>query len=661
MSCAPKWAPSMRRDIHGERNDHALLQCNWKWRLRCVKQKPCRDFQSLRERSTLAKFDEAVSKKAKELCFDADKDTTTQLYSKLCDAIQHAVQSTLPERVMRKGVKREVSEQTKALFNQRTNLKGRGTKEQYDNVQEKIKESSLTDFEMWVDKWAKKIEEAENVGDTKRIYEGVKVLAQKNERPSPNLTTDQYGNTLTCAEDVAREWHRFRTQKFSDTEAEKCRPRMERLPDTKGTVPLTQPQFLEGLSKMKSGKACGPDSIPAEVYKLSTPCKEMLGHLVKKIWLEEDVPVEFGKAIFTMIFKNKGSSNDPSKYRCIGLLSHAYKTFHQCLLQRIMSETESYLPDWQAGFRKGRGCRDNVLLLRTIYNHMIDTGKTLYVTFVDYSSAFDSISHKFLDRALAKAGASNKSRALFRAVYATASAVTKVASTDGSEVYSESFPINRGVLQGDILSPIYFILALEMILREHDNMAGAGITLRGKRITTLGYADDAALLDERHEVSTDRVTNISKGSREDADMIINITKTEAMHVKEQGRVNPATHEEAKAVCKYVCPHIDCSKVFYNAHGCKCHAGKCGMRDVYVVDRILDVSGDTGSPNRRFLVRWQGYGPEDDTWEPRKNLQRDMVNEFLVANGLYEYDWPGERCPDCDMPAMQERLRSQNSS
>ena len=75
---------------------------------------------------------------------------------------------------------------------------------------------------------------------------------------------------------------------------------------------------------MAPRKACGPDGIPVEVYKLSDPCREMLEQLVRKIWLSEEVPEEFGKAIFTMIFKNKGSSNDPTRYRCIGLLGHAY-------------------------------------------------------------------------------------------------------------------------------------------------------------------------------------------------------------------------------------------------------------------------------------------------------------------------------------------------
>ena len=87
-----------------------------------------------------------------------------------------------------------------------------------------------------------------------------------------------------------------------------------------------------------------------------------------------------------MLYKNKGSTNDPTKYRCIGLLTHAYKVLSQILLERLESETEGFLSDWQAGFRKQRGCRDNVLLLRAVYDRMLREGKHLYVTFIDYSA-----------------------------------------------------------------------------------------------------------------------------------------------------------------------------------------------------------------------------------------------------------------------------------
>ena len=195
-------------------------------------------------------------------------------------------------------------------------------------------------------------------------------------------------------------------------------------------------------------------------------------------------------------------------------------------------------------------------------------------TFIDYSAAFDSVSHKFIDEALQRAGASDKIRSVFRAIYKAANAVTKVQGADGKEITSEPFPIDRGVVQGDITSPLYFILALELILKRHD-IRGRGVqTLGGCVLHTLGYADDAALLDGSTAKATERVTSISAGSKLDADMDISITKTEVMHVREPGRIPKVTAEEAKKECKVTCPHTGCGKMFFNVHGAKCHAGKC---------------------------------------------------------------------------------------
>ena len=389
-------------------------------------------------------------------------------------------------------------------------------------------------------------------------------------------------------------------------------------------------------------------------------CKRLLRDLLSKIWLDEEVPVEFARATFVMLYKHKGSRDDPSKYRCIiGLLGHAYKILNICLLQRLEAETGGHLSDWQAGFRKHRGCRDHVMTMRTIFDDMLEQGRKLYVTFIDYSAAFDSVSHKFLDEALKEAGASDKTRSLFRAIYRAASATTKIESTDGETVMSKPFAINRGVIQGDITSPIYFILALELIMKRHDKNHNKGIVFGGHRVHTLGYADDAALLDNCCDTATDRVTSISTGSRDDADMTINISKTEVMHVQEQGRVAPVTAEEATKACKYTCPNPGCNKVFFNAHGCKCHAGRCKFKDHFYVDKLLAVRGSTGSPKREFLVRWEGYGPEDDTWEPRQNVSPKTIKEFLLSNGLYDHEWQGERCPHCDKPAMRKHTWCQN--
>ena len=118
-----------------------------------------------------------------------------------------------------------------------------------------------------------------------------------------------------------------------------------------------------------------------------------------------------------MMFKNKGSSSDTSKYRALCMLNHSYKLLSVWLLLRLVKETDLFLSQSQAGFRKNRGTRDNVAILRLLIDSVLEIGSSCVLTFVDFAAAFDTVSHKLLDEALAEAGASDKSRALFRAIY----------------------------------------------------------------------------------------------------------------------------------------------------------------------------------------------------------------------------------------------------
>ena len=85
------------------------------------------------------------------------------------------------------------------------------------------------------------------------------------------------------------------------------------------------------------------------------------------------------------------------------------------------------------------------------------------------------------------------------------------------------------------MSPLFFILALELILRYHDDVQGKGVPLGTDRLHTLGYADDLALLDSGDEVgvakATTRITKIAVGSRESAAMEVKIKKTKVVHIR----------------------------------------------------------------------------------------------------------------------------------
>ena len=84
----------------------------------------------------------------------------------------------------------------------------------------------------------------------------------------------------------------------------------------------------------------------------------------------------------------------------------------------------------------------------------------------------------FLDEAMKVSGASLKTRAIIRSIYQSASAVVRARDSSGFTALSSAFSIDRGVVQGDIVSPYCFILALQLIYLRHDDNPDTGITLQ---------------------------------------------------------------------------------------------------------------------------------------------------------------------------------------
>ena len=181
---------------------------------------------------------------------------------------------------------------------------------------------------------------------------------------------------------------------------------------------------------------------------------------------------------------------------------------------------ESRLAETQAGFRRERGCRDNVLLLRLLMDAVLRAGKQAVVTFIDYRAAFDTISHRFLDESLTAAGVQPKIRRIVKAIYAEATGMVRLRLPSGETLCSEPFPVRRGVIQGDIFSPQCFTFGLDRIFRLHD-IAGQGIggpSLGDVTASKLEYADDVGLLDWTAAEASERVSALARGSRTSASM-----------------------------------------------------------------------------------------------------------------------------------------------
>ena len=172
---------------------------------------------------------------------------------------------------------------------------------------------------------------------------------------------------------------------------------------------------------------------------------------------------------------------------------------------------------------------------------------------------------------------------------------------------------------------------------------------------TLGYADDVAILEEGDAVGinrlSERVTDISKGSKEEADMSISIPKTMTLHVRQQEEVSKTTSDEAKKLCRFRCPHLNCNHSFLTKKGMMIHAGRCQWKDEFEIESIVSHRGPVTS--RSYLVKWKGYPESDNSWVPRSNLHPVTIEEYEKKVGVYVYDWRF-RCPKCDLPCVSER-------
>ena len=463
------------------------------------------------------------------------------------------------------------------------------------------------------------------------------------------------------------------------------------------------------LQALNDCKAVGEDEIQAELYKASSVARRELFDLIKQCWLEEDVPEDMVRGLFVTLFKNKGSSEDMSKYRCICLLNHAYKMLSSYLLLRLLREITGFLEETQAGFRQERGTRDNVVSLSALIDEVITRGESCVITFIDFVSAFDTVSHRFLDEAIKLAlvkgslrvsarhsdndsgesaddserePVSWKCRAMFRAIYSKASARVRIKESSGECMYSRPFPVRRGVVQGDVFSPVCFIIALTVILQRSgyygdsdmpEAVVGAAVDDMGvsERVEQLirdladkfEYADDAAMVDADADAASVRVSRLCECALDMADMEVSVPKTKCLHVKEQKVVSPVRQEEYAELMKdgkfkkYKCDY--CRKFASDKlQGLKIHWSSCGARrrgvheEEYLVEALLDVRGD--SVDRFYKVLWAGYDESEATWEPVRHLdkQQKMIAAFWSSHPDLEEsepvpDHPGEfRCEWC---------------
>ena len=130
-------------------------------------------------------------------------------------------------------------------------------------------------------------------------------------------------------------------------------------------------------------KASGGDSIPAELFQiLKDDTVKVLHSICQQIWKTQQRPQDWKRSVFIPIPK-KGNAKECSDYCTITLISHASKVMLKILQAMLQQYMNQELPDVQAGFRKGRGTRDQIANIHWIIEKLREFQENIYFCFTD--------------------------------------------------------------------------------------------------------------------------------------------------------------------------------------------------------------------------------------------------------------------------------------
>ena len=165
------------------------------------------------------------------------------------------------------------------------------------------------------------------------------------------------------------------------------------------------------------------------------------------MWKTQQWPQGRKRSVFIPIPK-KGNAKECSNYHTIAFISHASKVMLKILQASLQQYVNHEIPDVQAGFRKGRGTRDQLVNICWIMEKAREFQKDIYFCFFDYAKAFDCVDHKKLWKILKEMGIPEHPTCLLRNLYACQEATVRTGHGT-----TDWFQIGKGACQGCILSP----------------------------------------------------------------------------------------------------------------------------------------------------------------------------------------------------------------
>jgi hypothetical protein len=262
------------------------------------------------------------------------------------------------------------------------------------------------------------------------------------------------GQETTTDKGKADIFNKFFGSVFTEPNDNEDLPNLEnKVNESLGRIQLEEIEVEKALSELDPSKSAGLDNIPTTVLKqCAQSIKIPLTKLFNRSLAEGTVPTQWKVAKICPVHK-KGSKEEASNYRPISLLSVTSKTLERCIYNRIIPDLKTQLTPFQHGFISGKSTQTQLLEVYDKIGRIVDERGQVDSIFLDFSKAFDSVSHPHLVKKLQTFGIHGELLSWFSSYLYERYQITMI-----NEESSEKIKVKSGVPQGSILGPLLFLI-----------------------------------------------------------------------------------------------------------------------------------------------------------------------------------------------------------
>ena len=374
--------------------------------------------------------------------------------------------------------------------------------------------------------------------------------------------------------------------------------------DNSQNVPEITPNEVERtIQQLKRNKTPGEDNITPDVLKDASPSiRKILAKLYTECLRQNMIPKSWHRAIVMLLHK-KGDQKDLANYRPISLLSALYKLLTKIITNRISRQLDENQPREQAGFRSGYSTMDHLQAMHQLIEKTSEYNMQLCLAFVDYRKAFDSIEIPAMLDAIKCHGVDPTYVNILKHIYQNATSFIRLHKD------SEPFKLQKGVRQGDCISPKLFTACLEQVFRKLD-WEERGIKIDGEAFNNLRFADDIVLASEDPEELQAMLNKLNEESKA-IGLEMNLSKTQVMFnelIDEEDQTIQVDGETLKVVSSYT----------------------------YLGQLVTTHPSKESEIKRRIALGWQAFGRANSVFKSKLPtcLKRRVYNQCIIPTISY---------------------------